>query len=511
MAKVIETLRRLPICSGLRVILYVDTLNQLVIICFLQFLNFGLKNFSISSYLLSKDEVNRIVTKILTFLRALSPVESDFTIISIAGAYGLVLLSVYFGYIRKQWTHYEHSNIFIGSYLRHKFATEKIISKRLDHYINILILSNRNHLHRVLANHVRDDFRELIKEIDQEHSFLISLKDNKEFIWPEVRKPHMRELWRRRYLTQWILGFVVVYVTMSLAISVAIRDSTIYRKENNIEYGTGFWYEKFFIEVIALPWSISDWIGILYAMITLEMIDNVELIRANKLSIVPLTQAIERFAALTEFISSGAYKSDQMNQYISKSRYICNCLALEAYVRTRYSLDLPNLRRISSTIRDAGLGVFSGIMLIFSLRSGLNPIETPVFILAIVSVSIMINSLTFVCAMHYTNCIKEFRRLLSSLATSMYSPIKGSRCLRPFQRSTVTPHTKLLWQRLLKNNEILFDRFAFRILNFWIVDYPILIRLNVTGIYCLALHFYQNRTKPSDQVSTSQHKSVPLR
>lgn len=361
--------------------------------------------------------------------------------------------------------------------LSHLEDGNRVRQATIGRYIDNLISSNRLHCQDLL----RKAFTKCKPPIEllKERRYLMSLKQNAEYkIIDEFEPSKYLPILRRKYLRIFSISFIYAHGFTILSLFFGLKDISNGHKSIGYKNEHNFLADKILIDFYI--YSVFFWMY------------GVSIISSSILSIIYHRNMLE---SLNIYVSDLRYTSLRLRTIHNKrpnrmdtidtsleeadTRYECNRLALEIYIRLRFLLDSTVMNFISSFV-DAVM--FIGFTLTFVkvfIRKG--PIESIELFLQFFGELGFWNIFLLILAHHHSYCSKKFDRIISMISISIFSE----------ECAIVTSHTRLIWLRFIKEKMKFRDCFGVISFNTFVLNYKNLINI---GYVCnFALLYFRNR------------------
>lgn len=360
------------------------------------------------------------------------------------------------------------------------------ISNRLDHYIDLLIMSNRNHTRRLKFMSV--NIKAQIHDLHDELSFLQYLKQDKLDVWPQNRdNPEWLQRIRRLFLKVYLSSFLGIFITSEAAIVGFSRITRIYRSSKGIKRHNGFWAYKCLIDNVLLGYQDSDLAAILLSLIVIIMVDNIEIMYLNRIPVKNLLHCCEKLRSVEssrEFSSNMKYETS-LEEVSGKWRFKYSKCAIIAYIKFRYTLDASVFRQSKDLVRVLLGGSASIFIITVTIHRSRFEYEAELFLIVASSMFLVVNGILIACAFRHARYSKQLNRLIVGLASSTFEPFDHSEKIMSYDR-IIPSHISLLIRRLVANQFYFEDRLAIKLFGV-VVNYGGVIRLNAVLIYIIMI------------------------
>lgn len=427
-----------------------------------------------------------------SWVKYFGPMEPELTFTLMIGCLSIITLNVLFAFDYavsiKQIKRFRYSLIF---YLWDREAGKIAIMDRLDHYIEMLKMSNRNYLRRRTKKRPFVNQAEIV-ELNEELMFLEELKYDKSSLWPGNRVSSWIDSTSRVYIKNWMLAttfYLLIITSLIWAIQVNRIKYITLKKEPN--YWNPWLTISYFAYFIASR-PLSDYIAMVTTSVYITMLDNIKLMKRERESVENFLSAVRqfRFVSYSHLNRQGLVPIDSRYSSILKTK--CNRLALTLYIRLRYVLDAcksgPEGAVIYQTIGLCAMTITAS----WVLYSDLNPFEWGNFVTVIFLEILTLNMIMITYSVQRSYSFKVLHRSANSIISNLLSPTKLSG-ENDVYFSSVSCHTRLLLERFTENHVELSERIAINVFGLVMLDYRSVIRMNTFVSYLLGFRFILRR------------------
>lgn len=469
--------RRITI-HDLRAIFYGQVILQLLIVFILECLYLRLKSMARQT-----GDLNRIgnLTLANEYIRDwiiyLAPIEPDLSLGNCLTLCTMILafhFLIYSRYIGKKALNKEVNSVVV--FLTDKSVGHSKLHERLDFYLDELILSSKNYWlqsnsHQLFGSQV----------IDNDFSILCSMKLDKSSIWPDNRQdggPWLGTI-NNFFLSNYISYAISVYIPVVYMIIDLYRRTKIYREMNDLDTTLSFFAKKLWIESILINSIYIDWCSMMNNLVMVTFMDNCKLMQANK-------RAAKRFLYLASIVRQGLHSKDpNVREDALALRHECNKLAIQNYVRLRYSIDASGMKSANKIVHAVMFTIGFLFVLTMCLQIDPKPIEKPLFLMNLYAMVLGLNSVVLLSATHYIYCSRAFHNMTSSFANCIFCNDEN----RERENYIVSSHTRMLWYKLIRSDYILSQRFATKAFGILKLDYAGAIKVNLLISYVIMVLF----------------------
>lgn len=410
----------------------------------------------------------------------IGPTEAELSLTILTGSVALSCIAIPIFYVKfncKKLFCKEKLNCIY--YLYDKNDAKVAISERLDHYIELLIMSNRNHTRRL--NYLTFNVESKIRELHNELSFLQYLKRNKNPIWPQNRDDaNWIKRTKRLFLMLYLANFIAYFIICEFSILNFSRNTRLYRESMKIKRNNGFWAYKCMIDSIIIGYQDSDLAAILVSLIAIVMVDDVEVMRLNRL---PVRNLIQQSEILRSFERTKSIVSDSTRE---KQKFECNRCAIIVYIKLRYSLDASIFEASITMIQLLIVTSVSILIITVAFYRSRFENEARLFVAVSLSLFLVVNGILVACAFRLSKHSKELNRLIMALVDSLFEPLRTVSNESMSYDKLIPSHMFLITRRLIANQLHLVDRISIKLFGLT-VDYGGVIRMNAIVISAIML------------------------
>lgn len=397
----------------------------------------------------------------------------------------------YISFKRRLYKDSKKEKLSLISYLNDISRSDVSISERLENHINDLILSNESTTRRLYWTPFTTKAQ--LQELNEERAQLISLKSNKNDIWPVQRKgTRWFPLLRHVFLIVYYFNFLCIFSWMLIINIVLLYHYHEKRLAQTLE-PLSFLSKKSCFDIYINLMMITDKICLMLTTSISVMFDFVLTLRAQEKYLFKFQNAYHELTSLESQIGPSIWPNWSLRGEQIRLRSNLNRLALEGYIRLRYSFDVSVISTISNL---AHIVIISCIFLLITnlhLLAYISPVEYSSMIIYVVLFYFTINVTMLLCAFNYSYCYKIYRRLRDRYTTIIITPLKhteGSSFIREVRPTTV--HTYLVWHKFLSNENDFVEKFTIKLFGLFLLDYKFVLRINLLIGYLIAIHYSSN-------------------
>lgn len=378
-----------------------------------------------------------------------------------------------------------YDKICLLAYLNNQSFGKKSIDQRLNGYIEKLILSNECVTQQLLMR-VCPSKAQLL-ELSEERAHLDLLRSDKRNIWPSQRKGTR---WLNEIKNLYSSIFSLLCLSMYTWMSALNQNMLLKNLQPNLG-SMNLFRKKHSIDVSINTWVAADRISTITTITTVMVFDLSKRLTALKVHLEDFKDANRELRLLQSQIDELSWPDWYLmrRQIILRSRI--NKLALEAYIRLRFTLDSSVVSVMFLSAHLLILTSLSLIVLNLQLVVNISPREYNSMLMYVFLFYIGNNAILFICAYNFSYCSKIYRRLKTTYANMIIIPLKQinessfSRELR-----STTAHTYIVWHRFLRNDKDYVDKFTIKLFGLFLIDYRLIVRSNLYISYFVALHYY---------------------
>lgn len=454
------------------------------------------RNLKLSS--LSSDEIiNAKLDSLASWIRYIAPIEPYFSFSNSIYCYNCIVFTCVMMYMRFLRRGSCCKSTPFYKFIKDTKAEKESIQKRLDNYIDELSISNKSHASRILKQDPKK--REQIRLLYDELGHLDKLRHDKRSIWPSNRT----DIWAGEGRNLGCKVATLLYLPIySIIVICALRLLIVcqsYRISHNINYELSFIAKVMLLEIMMATFVVADWLSIEGSLFIVAIVDQKRLATETNESI---RKFMLRCAALRQVDRSGWGKcSIYWDEKKHSIRAECSRLALEAYIKLRYQIDVMiDLEKIFSLIFGVVIiMVFSfGLLTFFTITYV--DIRNEETIFAIIIVSILFGTINFILilfAYFYTYCHKNLKRTSSICAVSLAEP--RDNVIDPnvslYDRLIISSHVYFLWKKLAEGQREILTKLAVTFPGGYKLNYASTIKFDSLSLYLVTLYNYHFKVR----------------
>lgn len=424
------------------------------------------------------------------FIQTISPSQAELIITTIAASSGIcyatVPVALMMIYGKKIICKDKLSCTY---YLFDRAGSIKATTERLNYYLNWLIVSNRNHLRYLDIESPYMAIRR--EELDNELSFLMSLKRDQSHTWLDSRSdPKWFEWTRKTYLQMYSTNVLAYHFSCCCCIILFFRITRQFQDSRGLERSSGFWAHKIWFDVFFVVLQNSDLLAILIATMMIMLLDNVESMKSNRKTIRRFVEHSNAFKMLETSNEIESSSEMDLRETLGNLRSQCNEFAIISYIKLRYSLDtlaLDNYPSLFQIVLGSSAAVILTMVFFYQDK---NDRENQVLALVAITVFISSNGSLLTGAFRQSKYSKEMNRLILSLVPTIFGREEIKTSHQP-----ITSHASLIWSRMIATQSRSMEQLEVRLFGN-LLDYGSVIRMNffvVSGFLTILNHRFWSK------------------
>lgn len=450
-------------------------------------------------------KINIRIQTLRSWIKYLAPFEPDLSFSNLCSSFCISMYTCTIIYLRN--VHYLRPELSSENFSCIQFIGDTEgengrIRARLINYINDLKMSNRIYVNKTLNQEPK--FGKQLQLLHDELQFLKNLRYNISSIWPTNRSDKWKKQARNIATKIALASYFGIYLSLLVWNSYFLNSSRRYRMSRSLNYESSFLSTKLFLDLFIGIFVGADMFSREAALTIVSIADHIKLVSETRESI---RNFMLKCAALREMDHHRYLKHrDKLAHWTNKRfsiRMECNKLALEAYIKFRYQIDMmTDMNKILGNIFTAAICFLSSFAVLVLLMMSLIDIKNEeIAIQFILTVNLygILNLVLILFAFIYTHSYKMFIRSHSICAISLIDHQEdphqsvGDPRVSLYDRLIISSHTHFLWQKITKDSTGISKKLAILLPGGYQLHYESLIKFNLTSLYIMM--FYNSHLK----------------